>query len=358
MLGFELVQIKNCCLDLPIGVEVSDGVRIAPIPSNISLPSNIKIVQKFKKTPLPSWMIPLKCLDTVTGSVTGNVKTMTSESDLQDDSNIFHCLASSTLNSNNVIDSNESEETEGDINLPFILRQMEGINILPKSKSIKYELGMELIYHPIGHSLPYGMKLVPKSDYPAGFSLSAFPANVALVQLIPKYDFPPSCRLNTAWYFYPRPDGISLKAGSYLLYPDPSLEDHMIPPLPSYACQIPLPNLPYGVKLPTRTVCVELLLTRFTSFPLPEGAILAPGITVLNPKSLHGWNPSRRCPLNIVLVKRTPGSVLPPTVERGKFVILGCCALSFFLPRSLSFFLSSLSLCRQSFRPSRWCSSQ
>jgi hypothetical protein len=272
-------------------------------------------------------MIPLKCLDNSNGKVVES----------EDDSNIFHCLASSALNSNNVIDSNEGEETEGDINLPFILRQMEGVTILPKPKSIKFELGMELIYYPTGHSLPFGMKLVSKADYPTGFSLTAFPGNVALVQLIPKYDFPPSCRLNTAWYFYPRPDGISLKPGSYLLYPDPSLEDHMIPPLPSYACQIPLPNLPYGVKLPTRTVCVELLLTRFTSFPLPEGAILAPGITVLNPKSLHGWNPARRCPLNIVLVKRTPGSALPPTVERGVLVFF----FSFLLFLFLSFFLSS-----------------
>lgn len=286
--GHELVQLVNCCIDFPVGVEVSNGVRIAPVPANIMLPSNVKIVQKFKKTPLPDFMIALKYI----------------ESKPHD----FSLAPNLLLNANNI------GETDID-SIPELMRQSEGVTVVARPNGINFQLGQELVRRPVGHPLPCGMKLVPRADYPPGFEL---PRGCELVQLSPKYDLPVTCRLNSSWYVYPRPNGVHLRSNQYLVYPDPALEDHMVPPLPPFACQMGLPNLPYGVKLPNRTVCVELLLTRITQQALPEGVIIAPGITVLNPRQLHGWQEgSSRCPINILLVKRSAGTRLPRTVERG-----------------------------------------
>jgi hypothetical protein len=282
----ELVQLVNCCIDFPVGVEVSSGVRIAAVPSNIILPDNIKIVQKSKKTLLPDFMISLKLLED-----------RNEENVIVDESNTIEII------------------TDEEENTPFAVRLQEGVTIVAKPKDVRFDIGIEMIRRPPGYTLPPGMKLIAKVDYPAGFVL---PKGCELVQLQAKYDLPPTCRLTSSWYVYPRPDGVTLKPDHYLVYPDPSLEDHMVPPLPAFACSVAVPNLPYNVKLPNRTVCVELLLSRFTEFPLPEGCILGPGITVLNPKTLYGWqNLTVKCAANVLLVRRAPGTPLPPTIERG-----------------------------------------
>eukprot|EP01039_Chlorochromonas_danica_P022302 gene22302-27745_t len=82
---------------------------------------------------------------------------------------------------------------------------------------------------------------------------------------------------------------------------------------------MPMPALPPGVVLPLRSKLVKLNIARLTPFPLPEGAILGPGLIVVNPQKTYEGHVCelRRPAVNALVVRRDPDSLLPPGVQRG-----------------------------------------
>jgi hypothetical protein len=299
--GHELVQILfPCAYDHPTGVEISRGVKFVKLSSNYSLPSNVRVIaRQAKNIPLPSFILPLKMLSNSSPTIE---KPHTHNK---------------TLNKDDAVSGSNEFALQWETSL-----ETGTITIMPKPTGVVFPLGMELIRRTNGALLPPGMTLVPPIEYPEGFE--SLPHDYELIQLTPRYDFPPACKISHAWYILPRPVGVRLAPCQYLVYPDPALEEHMIPPLPSFACVVPTPALPPGLVLPARTVTVMLLLSRFTQYCLPEGATLAPGITVLNPKNIYkGSLPKsssaislvKRPPVDVLIVRRTPGTMLPPLVS-------------------------------------------
>lgn len=300
--GHELVQILfPCVYDHPTGVEIARGVKFVKLSSNYSLPSNIRVIaRQSKHIPLPKFILPLKVL-----------------------SNTSSPTLDKPYNQNKTSNKIDGLSDSSEFGLQWETSLETGtITIMPKPNGIVFPLGMELIRRTNAALVPPGMTLVPPIEYPEG--LESLPHDYELVQLTPRYDFPPACKISHAWYIFPRPVGIRLAPGQYLVYPDPALEEHMIPPLPSFACVAPTPALPPGLVLPARTVTVALLLSRFTQYCLPEGATLAPGITVLNPKNIYkgslpksssGISLVKRPPVDVLIVRRTPGTMLPPLVS-------------------------------------------
>lgn len=265
--GHELVQVLNCAIDFPVGLEVSPGVKIAATPIDIVLPECVRLVKKDPATPLPDFLVPVKRLD-----------------------------------------------ADDELNMRPKLRDC--CMIVEKPREFFFDLGIEVLYRPPGFPLPPGMRLVPIQDYPEALVL---PAHQELVQLEPKFDLPECAKLTPAWYFCPRPFGFHLHPGQFLVHPDPLLEEHAVPPLPHYVCMLPMPPLPHGVILPARTKLIVMIISRFTQFALPDGTILGPGVTVVSPKvgKVGHRTELHRPAVNAVVVRRTPGFALPPSIQRG-----------------------------------------
>ena len=270
--GHQLVQLtQHSAVTLPPGVEVTSGVTIAATPPEFDLPSNVILVKNPFNDDLPSYMHKL---DAVTNE----------EDDL---------IAAMKLN--------------------------EFCCIIKRPNGVDFGLGVEILQRPPGHSLPPGMTLLDKDAYPDGLVL---PEELELVQLTPRFDFPLGCRISAEWKVWPRPDGMRLPPGVQIVYPDSTAA---VPKLPPGVCATNMPDIPYGVTLPPNCQAVEIFGAAAGKFPLPEGSILAPGITVLNSDELmprvrksvsaDGMRSTRA--LNVLLVHRLPGTQLPPLVERG-----------------------------------------
>lgn len=285
--GHQLVQIVNsAAITLPSGIEIAPGVKFAVTPPDMSLPHNVRMIKKTRKTPLPDFIIP------ITGV--------------------------------------ENEEENVIVNL----RMNQCCTVVQKPEGVEFSLGMELIRRPQGQPLPTGMSLVPFSAYPAGLA-DEMDETMELVQLVPRFDYPPDCRMSHHWCILPRPWGMRLPPGVQLMYPDRSLDpmmsEHELPPLPPYVTPVAMPDLPYGANLPAGTQAVEFLYTAMSGYALPEGAILGPGITVMNPDffvpasseakfsstKVSSLRRSVQPPLNLLLVHRLPGYPLPELVQRG-----------------------------------------
>jgi hypothetical protein len=102
--GFELVHMESV-VDLPVGLEVSPGVKIASVTKGLSLPPSTVLIQRLNgsKSQLPSYMTPIEC-------------------------------------------GNESKDT-----LTAALKMTEGIVMVRKPAGFDYRLGMELIRRPQDH---------------------------------------------------------------------------------------------------------------------------------------------------------------------------------------------------------------
>jgi hypothetical protein len=269
--GHHLVQLtEHSAVSLPEGVEVRSGVTIAQTPANLDLPSNVIVVKNPLNDELPEYM---------------------------------HRLTAVT---------NEEDDLIAEMKLN------EFCCVLKRPAGIDFGLGVEILQRPPGHTLPPGMTLLSKDAYPDGLVL---PEELELVQLMPRYDFPLGCRLNAEWKVWPRPDGLRLPPGVQLVYPDSTVA---VPKLPPGVCFTSMPDIPYGVTLPPNTQAVEVFGSAAGKYPLPEGAILAPGITVLaceglipQPSSNAKLGVTTVRALNVLLVHRMPGAQLPPLVERG-----------------------------------------
>lgn len=266
--GHEIVQLLNCVLDFPVGLEVAPGIRMAATPLDLILPENTRLVKKDANTPLPDFLAPVKFISS------------------EEEPNPRSMLRTSCV-------------------------------IVEKPQDCAYGLGMELLFRPSGFAMPPNMSLVPVDEIPPNF---VAPPNHDLVQLEPLIELPLGARLTAAWMFCPRPHGMQLLPHQYLVCPDATFDDHSIPPLPHFACELRMPTLPAGVSLPSRTRLIRLNIARLTPFALPEGCILAPGVTVVSPQRFaHDGHlcELRRPAVNALVVKREPGAVLPDGVIRG-----------------------------------------
>jgi hypothetical protein len=90
-------------------------------------------------------------------------------------------------------------------------------------------------------------------------------------------------------------------------------------PLPPFACPVNMPDIPYHVKLPPLSQAIQLLHGS-SDYALPEGAMLAPGLTVVDMGrylSTSASSVTRPPTPNVLLVKRAPKTQLPNLVERG-----------------------------------------
>lgn len=263
----ELVQILNCAIDFPVGLEIAPGIKVAATPLGLVLPECVRLVKKEKSTPLPEFMAPIKFMSS-------------------------------------------ADETG-----PRPLLR-NGCMVIEKPKEFFFDLGMEIVYRPPGFALPPGTRLVPVDEHPPDFIL---PPNHELIQLEPLFDLPEGARLTPSWLFCKRPFAVQLPPSYYFVHPDFSLDDHSIPPLPHYACIMPMPALPPGVVLPPRSKLIKLNIARLTPFPLPEGAILGPGLIVVNPQKTYEGHVCelRRPAVNALVIRRDPDSLLPPGVQRG-----------------------------------------
>eukprot|EP01034_Spumella_vulgaris_P021525 gene21525-27560_t len=266
--GHQLVQIMTGSeLSLPVGTEVARGVRIAALPPEMELPPNICIVKRQNQAMLPDYMVPVG-----------------SASKEEDESLFIH------------------------------LRMNDGCVVVQKPLGIDFRLGMEILRRPQGMPLPPFMTLVPIEDYPDGLKLDE---SLALVQLLPRFDFPRTCKISPTWYVLPRPLGMRIPPGVLIVYPDPL----RLPatPLPPFACPVCMPDMPYHVKLPPLAQAVQLLHGS-SDYALPEGALLAPGLTVVDLGrflSASSSSVTRPPTPNVLLVKREPNTQLPFLVERG-----------------------------------------
>ena len=281
--SLELVQI-NSVIDLPAGVEISPGVIIANTPNEYVLPHNLKFIHRSTNSVLNDNILPV---------------VSTSKRDKE---SLFAQLC---------LDN--------------------GCIIKQKPEGFDLGSGVEVLSRPQGHSLPAGATPVPVSDYPEG--LEAFlhsddsddlNSNLELIRLAPRFDFPVGCKLSSSWNFFPRPVGMRLRSRVHIVYPSDEYlgVSHSIPALPSCVCRVAMPDVPYNVKLPQHAIAVELLFN-WNECCLPEGALLAPGVVVLNPYrfvSKKGKNQNTSSVMgtcNALLVYREPNATLPETVEKG-----------------------------------------
>lgn len=117
---------------------------------------------------------------------------------------------------------------------------------------------------------------------------------------------------------------IRLPAGVQIVYPDTSTAGGA---LPVGVAPVPLPPIPYGVKLPPNAQAVEILGSNSCCMQcLPPGCILGPGLVVLNAEKIapspqigervNSRNKRNSRAMNVLIVRRDPGATLPPLVER------------------------------------------
>jgi hypothetical protein len=114
-----------------------------------------------------------------------------------------------------------------------------------------------------------------------------------------------------------------LPAGVQIVYPDTSTAGGA---LPVGVVPVPLPPIPYGVKLPPNSQAVEILGSNSCMQCLPPGCILGPGLIVLNAEKIapspqtgervDSRNKKNSRAMNVLIVRRDPGATLPPLVER------------------------------------------
>jgi hypothetical protein len=83
---------------------------------------------------------------------------------------------------------------------------------------------------------------------------------------------------------WPRPSGVRLPPAVHIVYPDSTAA--AVPTLPPGVVQTAMPDLPYGLVLPPKSQAVQILGSASGKYPLPEGAILATGVTVLDSDEL------------------------------------------------------------------------
>jgi hypothetical protein len=205
------------------------------------------------------------------------------------------------------------------------LSMLECCKIVQKPVEFDFGLGIELIRRPVDHQFPSDVNLLPISEYPEGFEMyiDNNDDNLEVIRLSPRFDFPIGCKLSPSWIILPRPNEIRLPINVQIVYPVEEYlgNEHLVPPLPSTVCEVSMPEIPYNFRLPQYAVAVEIL-NLWNDFCLPEGAILAPGVTVINPfRFLHNksnFQPSlvRGLP-NALLVHRQTGCLLPDLVEKG-----------------------------------------
>jgi hypothetical protein len=192
--------------------------------------------------------------------------------------------------------------------------------------------GVEVVWRPQGHPIPPGATPVPLAEYPEGLEAAlhsddleeGYSSSLELIRLAPYFDFPLGCKLSSSWNFFPRPTGMRLPSRVHIVYPaDEFLGiSHSVPALPSCVCRVAMPDIPYNAKLPQHAIAVEILLN-WNECCLPEGALLAPGIVVLNPTRFlskrAGKHSGATCvgSCNALLIYREAGAELPPTVEKG-----------------------------------------
>ena len=310
--GFELVQMESV-VDLPVGLEVSPGVKIASVTKGLSLPPSTVLIQRLNgsKSQLPSYMTPIEC-------------------------------------------GNESKDT-----LTAALKMTEGIVMVRKPAGFDYRLGMELIRRPQDHHLPPGMYPVPVIQYPDGLEkyldVSPHTKGLELVYLVPRFDFPATTKLTECWNILPRPQGMRLPPNVYILYPNENFvgKDIAVPELPNYVFPVDMPEVPYLIMLPLNSVAVEMQSIYWGHYPLPGGTVLGPGITVVDPSEyvprkspipLPAYSPKLAkkgeekgkgegegkvaiAPMtvdsdvhrevNVLVIHRKPGCPLPDTLEVG-----------------------------------------
>lgn len=281
--SLELVQI-NSVIDLPAGVEISPGVVIADTPNEYSLPYNMKFIHRSSNSVLYDNILPV---------------VSTSKRDKE------------ALFAQICLDS--------------------GCVVKQKPEGFDLGSGVEVLARPQGHSLPAGATPVPVSDYPDGLDMTLHSddsddlnSNLELIRLAPRFDFPVGCKLSSSWIFFPRPVGMRLPSRVHIVYPSDEFlgVSHSIPALPSCVCRVAMPDVPYNVKMPQHAIAVELLFN-WNECCLPEGALLAPGVVVLNPyrfvskKGKNHTHSSLVGTCNALLVYREPNATLPDTVEKG-----------------------------------------
>lgn len=279
--NLELVQI-NSVIDLPSGVEVSPGVVIVNTPDEYTLPYNLKFVNRSPHSVLNENVIPV---------------ISTSKRDKE---SLFAQLCMDTS---------------------CVIKQ--------KPEGFDLGNGVEVIWRPQGHPVPAGATTVPLNEYPEGLESIIHPedsddafSNLELIRLAPRFDFPVGCKLSSSWNFFPRPVGMRLPSRVHIVYPAEEFLgiSHSVPALPSCVCRVAMPDIPYNVKLPQHSIAVELLFN-WNECCLPEGALLAPGVVVLNPTRFVNKKATKHAKsigtCNALLVFREPNAVLPDTVEKG-----------------------------------------
>jgi hypothetical protein len=252
--GLDLVQC-NFSVIVPPGTHIAKGcVVISPPPHAPPLPPNLVLIKRTnKKIPIPHFLIP-----TVT-------------------------------------------MPRGATDLFLDARMAECCEIAKKPFGIRLGPGMELLRRPAGHALPAGMRLVPLAAYPEalranpGIVASMHAHGIELVRLPCRIDLPDSTCFDDCWYAYPRPRDMRLPSGVGLFaYYGAQGGNGSAGLLPACLHAVPMPDVPYGVTIPSNVLAAELVHN--SPCFLPPGVRLSPtlvveDLAVLNPSAAAKKDP-------------------------------------------------------------------